>query len=233
MLRRVKRNQVMMIHDRGYIIPEDEQIYLEKSPNYREMGPEPTDRNDYSKIYINPSGQLIFVVYLEASNSDTIGIDPVRKLFESIDDLAQPIQELVIITKQNLGATAIDFLNGIQRTRDGGNMSLELSIPPNHIQHFNDIDLSYNPTEHYLVPKHEALTSQEQQELLQTTKINIKDLPILIYSDISTLKKSRRPGDPIVKYYRFRPNQIIKITRRNFITETLIDSFITYRRVWY
>lgn len=230
MLRRVKRNQVRMIHDRGYVIPEDEQIYLEES---NAPSSEPADRNDYSRIYINPEGRLIYVVYLSTPKSEAIGIDPVRKLFDQIDELGQPLQELVLITNQTLGATAIDFLNGIQRTRDGGTVTFSLSIPPDQIQHFFDADLAYNPTQHYLVPKHEALTPEEQQQLLQNNKIDLKSLPILIYSDITTLRRSRQRGDPIVKYYRFRPNQIIRITRRNFLTETLIDSFVTYRRVWY
>jgi DNA-directed RNA polymerase subunit H (RpoH/RPB5) len=232
MLRRVKRNQVVMIRDRGYLIPEEERFYLDPNYDPDQIGGT-INRDDLTRIYAAENGRLIYVSYLSAPKSESIGIDPVRRLFESIDELGQPIHELVLITSQTMGAAAIDYLNGIQRSRDGGVTQVSLSIPPTEIQHFYDVDLAYNPIKHYLVPTHEPLSQVDQERFLSTNHISIKELPILVYSDIATMRRGRRKGDPIVSYYRFRPNQIIRIKRHNFLTETLTDEFVSYRRVWY
>lgn len=232
MLRRVKHNQVVMIWERGYNVPEREQFYLD--PDYDpSTDTEPLNLDQLDQIYTADNGRRIYVSYLSSRDTDSIGIEAVRKLIESISKLKEPVHELALITRQPLGAAAIDYLNGVQRSRDGSLSQIALPIASHEIQHFNEVDLAYNPTRHYLVPRHELLSEQEEKELLASNRININNLPILVYSDITTLKKGRRKGDPIVSYYRFRPNQIVRIRRSNFITETLTDEFVSYRRVWY
>ncbi|XWS59037.1 hypothetical protein CRYUN_Cryun08bG0086200 [Craigia yunnanensis] len=73
-----------------------------------------------------------------------------------------------------------------------------------------------NITKHVLKPKHQELTEQERQRLLQKCSIEEKQLPRL-------LKK-----DAIARYYGFEKGQVIKVTYGGEIT----GSHVTYRCVW-
>ncbi|MHA1729246.1 MAG: DNA-directed RNA polymerase subunit H [Promethearchaeota archaeon] len=70
--------------------------------------------------------------------------------------------------------------------------------------------------QHELVPKHEILTKEETEELLEHYSIKVVNLP-RIYSD-----------DPIVKTIGARYGDVIKITRKS---ETTVDFVESYRFV--
>lgn len=64
--------------------------------------------------------------------------------------------------------------------------------------------LKYNPTKHFLVPKHEKCTKEEIEELMDVYKIaNKLQFPIILRED------------PIIRYYNFKSGDIIKITRNS------------------
>lgn len=68
---------------------------------------------------------------------------------------------------------------------------------------FSNIDLMYNITNHYLVPKHVKVINEELEELKE--KIDIKNLP-----------KISKKEDPIAKFYDFNKGDVIKIYRKNY-----------------
>lgn len=230
-LAKIKQNQIEMVRTRGYTIPASE-IPIDNITDR-------TDRATLNQVYSHPRRGDLYVAYLPSPKDATIGVDVVRRLMTQLGKMNPIPKELMLISKEPLGAYTVDYLNNMQRSRDGSTMPIEPPNPihPTDIQHFYDVDLTYNPVLHYLVPKHEALSDAEAREFLLKNRLTLQQLPILTYTDMSTrVKKARRPGavsgDPIVNYYRWRPNQIIRITRENFLTETLIDSIISYRRVW-
>ena len=65
-------------------------------------------------------------------------------------------------------------------------------------------DLSYNVTEHSLVPTHTLLTPTERKDLLTRLKCTSGALPKL------------KESDPIARYYRYLRGSIIRIDRRSF-----------------
>lgn len=230
-LAKIKQNQIEMVRARGYTIPADE-IPIETITDKM-------DRSLLNQVYSHPHRGNLYVAYLPSPKETTIGVDVVRRLMTQLGKMVPIPKELMLISKEPLGAYTIDYLNNMQRSRDGSTTPIEPPNPvhPTDIQHFYDIELTYNPVLHQLVPKYEALTDEESREFLYRNQLTLQQLPILTYTDISTrVKKARRPsaitGDPIVNYYRWRPNQIIRVKRENFLTETLVDSLLSYRRVW-
>lgn len=230
-LAKIKQNQIEMVRDRGYTIPADE-IPLETITDKM-------DRSLLNQVYSHPRRGNLYVAYLPSPKDATIGVDVVRRLMTQLGKMVPIPKELMLISKEPLGAYTVDYLNNMQRSRDGSTMPVEPPNPvhPTDIQHFYDVDLTYNPVRHQLVPKHEVLTEEEAREFLYKNRLTLQQLPIITYTDIATrVKKARRPGavtgDPVVNYYRWRQDQIIRIRRENFLTETLVDSLISYRRVW-
>lgn len=73
-----------------------------------------------------------------------------------------------------------------------------------YIELFNSIDLLYNCTKHELVPLHEKVTKKETDEIISKGFV-MKMLPKITCTD------------PIVKFYGFRPGDLIKITRSDSI----------------
>lgn len=84
------------------------------------------------------------------------------------------------------------------------------------IQLFLLDELQYNITEHYLVPKHEALSPKEGKAFKE--KYGIK-FPVLLRTD------------PIARFYNFNRGDIIKVTRTETEKNGDKKQFIVYRIV--
>ncbi len=74
--------------------------------------------------------------------------------------------------------------------------------------------LTFNLTQHEMVPKHEIIEEEEKQEL-------IKNLQITDLDKLPTIKKN----DPVAKYYGMKEGDICKITRKS---ETA-GNYVSYR----
>lgn len=75
-------------------------------------------------------------------------------------------------------------------------------------------NLLFNITKHSYVPKHELLSTDEANDIMQKYSIkNKSQFPIILKSD------------PVSRYYDFKPGQLIKIYR----SSTSIGESITYR----
>ena len=74
--------------------------------------------------------------------------------------------------------------------------------------------LTFNLTQHEMVPKHEIIEEEEKQEL-------IKNLQITDVDKLPTIKKN----DPVAKYYGMKEGNICKITRKS---ETA-GNYVSYR----
>lgn len=91
--------------------------------------------------------------------------------------------------------------------------SRELTQHMVHMEPFLFKELIVNILEHRLVPKHEPITGQARAEFLK--KFKLEDLPLILHTD------------PVVRFLGLKDNDIVKITRPDFVS----GLYITYRRV--
>ncbi|MCW4020154.1 MAG: DNA-directed RNA polymerase subunit H [Candidatus Bathyarchaeota archaeon] len=74
---------------------------------------------------------------------------------------------------------------------------------------------SFNIFDHYLVPKHEILTPEEKEEILQKYRVEPYKLPLI------------RTSDPIARVIGAKAGDLIKITRQS----PTAGEYVTYRYV--
>lgn len=232
-LLKVKKTQLEMIRDRGGNITEEEgllaydpsnETHVENFINrYKDIvikGKSPF-RKALSRVYTLKDDSTIFVYYgYPEANASKLGVGPLKEILHEAQTLPT-LKWLIIITEVDLSPDAYKAI---------------LEIKTYFIQHFFDLNLMSNPTKHYLVPKHRALSDEEARDFLQRNHLKPNQLPLLKYVDPITRltdKDRKRVTDPIVSYYGFQPGQIIEIHRFNFVTETLTERYITYRIVSY
>jgi DNA-directed RNA polymerase subunit H (RpoH/RPB5) len=99
-------------------------------------------------------------------------------------------------------------------------------------------ELMYNPTRHNFVPIHRKLKREEVIRLERDDGVSSRILAALLYVDALYRKSSKDnkrdpPTDPIVKWYDFRPGDIIEITGVNWINESDVPVVLRYRAVKY
>lgn len=71
------------------------------------------------------------------------------------------------------------------------------------IELFNEDELQYNITKHFLVPKHELVYKKKSKECEEFKKKYSDKFPIILKSD------------PVSRFYGYNKGDIIKITRKN------------------
>lgn len=209
-LYKVKRTQIEMMHDRGYVPVDDyqrerDEAFLEGRMTLREFKrtydlsrDKETYRSNLDELYEKGDERCLVFYY------------PYMKMNSSILNIADRllkdnIQNCVII--HNSEVNNIAFLQNIE------------NVQRFHIQIFYDIELVYNVTKHVYVPRHILLTKDEQAEFMTKNKIKPSQLPVL------------KKDDPVVRYYDFRSRQLIKIERQNFVFETAVPNTTFYRLV--
>jgi DNA-directed RNA polymerase subunit H (RpoH/RPB5) len=213
-LLKVKRHQIEMIRDRGYDVTEELGL-LEVSERdfYQHYGTHAEQngvslRSLMSRLYEKPGQEdKVLVFYVEPPSGKQIGIDTIKDLISLLRHYQ--CNNGIIIGEAPPSTQALEELR---------------KVPLLHVQIFNDNELMYNPTKHYLVPKHRALSEEEAKVFLEENKLYITRMP-------SLLVNTGKMVDPIAKWYDFRPGQIIEITRENSAFETDVTIEIAYRAV--
>jgi DNA-directed RNA polymerase I, II, and III subunit RPABC1 len=89
----------------------------------------------------------------------------------------------------------------------------ELTAHSVKLEPFSFKELAVNILEHDLVPKHEPLVGAARREFLKRFKLD--DLPLILHTD------------PVVRFLGLKDNDIVKITRPDFVA----GLYIMYRRV--
>ena len=206
----IKRTQIELVRDRGYIIPPVEQQILngtlEEFDTYlqvlRAEYPNFTDRIRLRQFYVNPVGKTMAVFLIERTSANQKQIP--SELIAGV--VSQAIQylfsEMLIIINRQLSPPGNVILKTLTSTR---------------WQVFFDSDLTYNPTLSVDVPQHELLSAEVLNAKLTEWKIDISKL--LIYEST----------DPIVKYYGWLPGNVVRVIRKDNSVNTLSGESINYR----
>jgi DNA-directed RNA polymerase subunit H (RpoH/RPB5) len=221
---KVKKNSIIMLKNRGYAIPSDEEFllnstlvefiekYEKKSKQERILFREALnnvyskeeevlevidDENNKSEInIIKKSINVYFINTSEKANS--IGKESISPIITGIANKRsiKNVGQKVVINDIIL-ITELDLSSGAKASIN------QIDTVHCKIQHFLYQELSYIPINHYLVPKHELLT-YKQLNILK------KEIDILKLPKITT-------NDVICKYYGGVSGQVFKIYRDNTI----------------
>lgn len=225
---RAKLVQLEMVRDRGYVINERQRSQItelrkwlkqqSKLPSFYVNGN--LNRKDWPEwlnekyIRLNPtSGEVM----------DTLNVyfieSPQRISDMVIGDITNNgdyPDNAIIITAQPLTPPKLKQLSGIEGT---------------HIMVFGLTELQVNPKRHFYQPRFRRLSIDERAKFLRTNAIASSKLPLMIYSSIKNPDKKLLFSDPIVKYYDFRPEDIIEIETETFQVPVPITSNLGYDRV--
>jgi DNA-directed RNA polymerase subunit H (RpoH/RPB5) len=215
----LKKNQVTMMYDRGFEIPEHEIPLLEKENEYTEedfLNDFPPDEklSIFNQIYEKGEDEKILVYYLFINEERKIGTNDMKDFIKSM--LETNVNNIILITDrplaqnptdtiQQLSQLANQFQSKVKKLKPEEKRALlEKEKLPYFFQHFSHTELVYNPTQHYTTVPHRALSDTEKQDFLTSAKItNANRLP------------SIKLNDPICKYYGFKLGQLILLDRPN------------------
>ena len=97
-----------------------------------------------TNIYSNDDGKRILVYYADSNGSSQLGLDKVREAVQKMTEYR--VLNIIIITPIPLTPESLKHLNSL--------VSYNIDI-------FLEQEMSFDPTEHFLVPKHIPLTDEE------------------------------------------------------------------------
>lgn len=210
----VKSTQLEMMVDRGYELPAAEvnipNMTLAEFTVYSEGIRNKNAKSvwvEYTNVYINRNtGRTILVFYAAKEDAKKqIVQDTIRLYMKTLTETG--VHEGIIIANSNIATDSYKHLL--------------TDLPREKRQIFYDYDanheLTYNPTKHVLVPKHEILSSEDASLLLRELKVDKRNIPII------------KADDRIVRHYGWSPCDIVRIIRYDPSVSILTPYSINYR----
>lgn len=184
----IKRNQVTMLLDRGYAVP-DAFVLSEDRDTFRaRVASDPPAA--LSAVLTDPP---LWVLY--GPTALTFGADEARTLRERADAADVPLTaRLLLITPKPITKDA--YL----RLKDDG-----WSKDRDTLETFTYAQLVADPTRHFLAQPHRALSRTEAREFYRASGIAPRSMPQL------------HDSDPVARWYHFRPGQVVEIRRAPLI----------------
>ena len=213
---KVKRTQLEMMRDRGYDISKEERV-LDEDFNLADF----IKFYDLNIIEEHNYSNLLSEIYTNKNNPQ-MNYAVVYSIIKTKSLL--PVTEVEYFSKQlNEHNCFGGMIISTNMASSSANGKLAILITKKKIQHYIVNELVYNPTKHFLVPKHHVLTHEEKQNLLKNNNnMNISQLPIIRVKNLHLTdcwSKEVAPhgscGDPIAKYYAMEVDQIVQVTREN------------------
>lgn len=129
-----------------------------------------------------------------------VSVKKMKHIKEMVEEGEYNFTHLIIIYKASITSFAKQFI------------SSDLNL---YVQSFSEKELSFNITQHKLVPKHRKCSSEEKNEILKKYKTPFKNYPLISHQDA------------VCRYYAFVPGDLIEITRNS----PTAGIYVTYRYV--
>eukprot|EP00397_Hematodinium_sp_SG-2012_P066262 GEMP01098720.1.p1 GENE.GEMP01098720.1~~GEMP01098720.1.p1 ORF type:complete len:219 (+),score=39.23 GEMP01098720.1:23-658(+) len=196
---RVRKTVFQMLEDRGYVVAakykdETREKFQEDWDRIAEEG---GGRERFAiQVQHKDDKEDKIIVYFPDENK-RVGVKPVRVLAERMEEFK--ITKAIMVVRQPLTPFA---RTAIQETL--GRMRIEV---------FHQNELVVNITKHDLVPKHQPMSDEDKQFLLDRYELKQSQLPRIQYND------------PVARYFGLQKEQVVKIIRPS---ETA-GRYVTYR----
>ncbi|KAJ8530351.1 hypothetical protein ON010_g14562 [Phytophthora cinnamomi] len=163
-LYRVRKTTVKMLHNRGYIVSENE-LVMTPEAFQTQFGDNPT--REMMTILVekidDPSDNL-FVFFPEDTK---VGVKPIRNYCNRMKD--ENVTKAILVVQEGITPFARQALNEM--------------APRYKIEHFKETELLVDITEHTLVPVHRVLGRDEKAALLKRYRIRDSQLPRMQVTD--------------------------------------------------
>lgn len=204
----IKKNQIEMLRDRGYDVSQELPILDMTEAIFRQIYTDYTTtkhvliRDALRQIYQSPKGSSVLVYYLESQDGKKIGIELANIFLTYLK--ASNVLHVILITDTSLNSTVQDEFK---------------NLPLYRIEHFLENEMMYNPTKHFLVPRHELMTEDEAKNFYSVNKFKPTQLPNMFVTD------------RIARYYGAIKGQTFRIHQKSMVNDSMIDNSISYRYV--
>lgn len=161
---RVRKTTVKMLHNRGYIVSDNE-LSMKADEFKDKFGETPT--REMMTILVermdDPTDNL-FVFFPEDTK---VGVKPIRNYCNRMKD--ENVTKAILVVQEGITPFAKQALNEM--------------APRYKIEHFRETELLVDITEHTLVPVHRVLSREEKMALLKRYKLKDSQLPRIQISD--------------------------------------------------
>ena len=149
------------------------------------------DKDDERILSKKPDGNLMCIFL---TNSSKFNVDSIQEYILMMRKMN--LWHSIIVYKDNVTPVAKKIIS------DTKDFKIEL---------FQEEELQYNITKHYLVPNHCIYGKKDSKESIEFKKKYSENFPVILKSD------------PVARFYAYEKGDIIKITRRN--------GYVTFRIV--
>jgi len=203
----IKKNQLKMVKRRGYDISREEPLLSYTFQQFVDVyipfaeKQKKSLREVFSTSYKNKEGKKLVVYFADISGSKQLGVDTLGEVLKEMEEVKT--KNAIIITSNPLSSSSRKKIS---------------ELLTYNIYTFMENEMAYDPTEHFLVPEHRALSVEEQRDFLMRNNISIDQIPSILTTDM------------ISRYYGFRTGQVIEIKRTNFY-DTIVQHSTSYRVV--
>jgi DNA-directed RNA polymerase I, II, and III subunit RPABC1 len=202
-----KKNQILMLRDRGYNIPERELLWATAG------GAAPVIP-EYSGFYSSESGNPppLYVLYVPSDVTSDGRIKDVSQ--QTMIDALHPVVQNYSI---GVGLRRLVLISDPLNARADEALLSMLSSDSLTIERFLYDQLIVNPTKHNLAPKYDLIPQADVKAFLEGTKS--------VYSSFPRMSVS----DPVAKWHGAKRGDVFRVTRLGIMST---EPSICYRGVW-
>ena len=200
---RVRRTTLEMLRDRGYAVMEDESDLLMRREEFEARYMETSGTEWLTMLRVRESdNEQIYVFFPEEVRGKAF---PVKRLAEYIKRMERDnVHRGIFVLEGGLTHYAAKCIKQIN------------AMGHYHLEMFQPNELIVNITQHYLVPKHEVLSTSEKRNLLARYRIRESQLPRI------------QRSDPIARYLGLTTGTVVKITRPSEVRTTVLTKPCTF-----
>ncbi len=181
----VKTTIVKMFINRGFINNENKDKYIKKLVENENEDLEFTLQLDNSENYNTEIKNK--KIYIKIFDYKIMSINKSSQIGEFISKYEKEYKFVIV---QDINAKSEDTIESYKT----------------QIEIFKFDKLQSDITEHDLVPKHEVLTKEEGENVMESYRARKRDMPLI------------RTNEPVAKYYNMKPGEIVKIYRPSPLT---------------